>query len=192
MLSTSQRDSQRYKYKLIDSKMCSSSAQQKSIRNVLSAQSVIRIKEPYVTTAATNKLSPAPSQPNLSGLIRASTYNTHTASDVALVVPNSRKSAPSNRCSQAATAKLSIGLQSQPKIFTQSAKNMLRRFSAATPKHYENGTAVKARQSYNLDAVADSLEQALLKAKNPLTNEELKKFAYKSNVYEPHCEFFLV
>lgn len=193
MLSNAHRETQRYQYKLMNNNnnpMMNNVAPAgnpggKSIRSMLSAQSVIRLREPYYSSQG-NALNRS------SGLIRASTYNTHANINSLGTTNQNTNNSTKNICQathpnksayKVAPTKI-IGLQPQSKLLSQSSKNIQRRAT----KIYDSGP-INGPNGWDPNVI-DSLEQALIKAKNPLSSEELKRYSYKQNsVYEPNCEF---
>lgn len=203
----------------------------KSIRAVLSAQSVIRLKEPYksiqnICNGATTRAKPLSlsssnggentgnnKQQMTSGLIRASTYNS-TANSSANPVQTTAVGSSMTRAALNGATKYLPSFASHPRLYPHPScgnnnnssnnnnnnKNALKRSSKNLEKTLDlaivggvggvggNGRIVNSSTLNRNWQIVDSIEQILIKSKNPLTNDELKKFAYKQqNVFEPHC-----
>ena len=171
----------------------------KSIRGVLSAQSVIRIREPYYSSHPSNNNSKQ--QPM--GLIRASTYANNSVNAVST---NPITATAVGSVSKTVNgARFLPSFASHPRLFPLQhpppnqqppppSKNFLIPMNVKrSSKNYEkcadfcggiNGCSTMNRSWQ----VVDSIEQLLIKSKNPLSNEELKKYAYKQNGFETHCK----
>lgn len=172
----------------------------KSIRGVLSAQSVIRIREPYYSSHPNNnKQQPV-------GLIRASTYANNSATNAISTNPITA-TAVGSVSKTVNGARFLPSFASHPRLFPLQhpppqqqqhqqppTKNFLIPMNnlKRSSKNYEkcadfcggiNGSSMN--RSWQ---VVDSIEQLLIKSKNPLSNEELKKYAYKQNGFETHCK----
>lgn len=236
------RNSYRYQYKLITppgssnnlnppppppssaTPMVGSTQNGKSIRTVLSAQSVIRIKEPYYSNQINNKISnnnknganPKNNMLNNNnsvrqnvGLIRASTYNSANSGLNPLAATTAGTPVGSvSRTVNGAGARYLPSFGSHPRLYTPSSqsKNLPNIVNSSSgrriSRNFDKITTV-ADFCGNLNnnnnsnrcswQVIDSIEQMLIKSKNPLSNDELKKFAYKQNGFEStrcKCFFF--
>lgn len=210
MLSSMHRSSHKYQYKMMapqptstpnlaNQPVSSSSSQNggKSIRGVLSAQSVIRIREPYYSSYTNNNSK----QQQPVGLVRASTYANNSANTAVSTNPITA-TAVGSVSKTVNGARFLPSFASHPRLFPLQhpppnqqppSKNFLIPMNVKrSSKNYEkcadfcggiNGPAMN--RSWQ---VVDSIEQLLIKSKNPLSNEELKKYAYKQNGFETHCK----